>query len=203
MQPGPDFFVLGTEGGFLPSRCIVPSNQPFDPDSLSGSLITAPAERWDLLVDFKGSPGRSHPLQRCPCAVPGGRPAQRLLPGRPGQPHPSPPGFGPNTRQIMRFKVVPATSRTTPAITDNDRLTPDLDPFLVPPGTRSKTACCTCRRACRSGTDPERDLRWFRPPDPVARDKQASEWRLRARLHGPGDRDARWRAQPRSGRSPT
>ncbi|HEX6556473.1 MAG TPA: multicopper oxidase domain-containing protein, partial [Ktedonobacteraceae bacterium] len=46
------------------------------------------------------------------------------------------PGFGPNTRQILRFKVVPATSADAPlGITTSTDLTPDLTPFLVPPGT--------------------------------------------------------------------
>ena len=30
--PGPDFLVLGTEGGFLPKPVLVPSNQPFNPN---------------------------------------------------------------------------------------------------------------------------------------------------------------------------
>jgi spore coat protein A, manganese oxidase len=52
---GPDFFVLGTEGGFLPDPVLVPSNQPFNPNTLGGSLITGPAERWDLLVAYSSS----------------------------------------------------------------------------------------------------------------------------------------------------
>lgn len=55
---GPDFFVIGTEGGFLWAPTIVKSNVPFDPMTLKGSLITAPAERWDLIVDFKGFAGK-------------------------------------------------------------------------------------------------------------------------------------------------
>jgi hypothetical protein len=45
---GPAFLVLGTEGGFLPQAVSVPPNRPFDSVTFSGSLITAPAERWDL-----------------------------------------------------------------------------------------------------------------------------------------------------------
>ena len=58
------------------------------------------------------------------------------IPGAPGNPTQPKPGFGPNTREIMRFKVVPATSKDAPLHINNDTdLTPDLTPFLVPPGT--------------------------------------------------------------------
>src|SRR5439155_25199454 len=55
---GPDFLVLGTEGGFLPHPVLVESDHPFNPNTLGGSLITGPAERWDLLVDFRGFAGK-------------------------------------------------------------------------------------------------------------------------------------------------
>jgi spore coat protein A len=65
-----------------------------------------------------------------------GDPRNDYFPGAPHNPTQSQPGFGPNTRQNLRFKVVPATSQDAPLrITDNTDLTPDLDPFLVPPGT--------------------------------------------------------------------
>ncbi len=135
-KPGPDFFVLGTEGGFLPHPVHVPANRPFDPNSLNGSLVTAPAERWDLLVDFIGFAGKKVILYNdAPAPFPMGDPLNDYFPGSPNPTHTT-PGFGPNTRQILRFKVVPATSQDAPLrITDNTDLTPDLDPFLVPPGT--------------------------------------------------------------------
>ncbi|GHO80234.1 hypothetical protein KSD_80050 [Ktedonobacter sp. SOSP1-85] len=61
---GPDFFVLGTEGGFLPKPVRVPSNHPFDPASLKGSLITAPAERWDLLFPERRPRFRPFPFPK-------------------------------------------------------------------------------------------------------------------------------------------
>jgi spore coat protein A, manganese oxidase len=134
---GPDFFVLGTEGGFLPHPVHVASNQPFNPASLSGSLITAPAERWDLLVDFSGFAGKKVILYNdAPAPFPGGDPINDYFPGAPDNPAQPKPGFGPNTRQILRFKVVSATSTDEPLrITEKTDLTPDLDPFIVPPGT--------------------------------------------------------------------
>jgi spore coat protein A len=135
--PGPDFLVLGTEGGFLPHPVHVESNHPFNPNSLGGSLITGPAERWDLLVDFRGFAGKKIILYNdAPAPFPMGDPRNDYFPGAPDNPTQPRPGFGPNTRQIMRFKVVPATSQDAPLrITPGTDLTPDLTPFLVPPGT--------------------------------------------------------------------
>jgi spore coat protein A len=133
---GPNFLVLGTDGGFLPRPVHVPSNQPFNPASLSGSLITAPAERWDLLVDFSRFAGKKIILYNdAPAPFPTGDPRNDYFPGSPN-PTPTAPGFGPNSRQIMRFTVVPATSQDSPLrITTHTDLTPNLAPFIVPPGT--------------------------------------------------------------------
>ncbi len=135
--PGPGFLVLGTEGGFLPRPVHVPSNKPFDPKTLGGSLITGPAERWDLLVDVTGFTGKRVILYNdAPAPFPSGDLVNDYFPGAPENPTQPQPGFGPNTRQILRFKVVPATSNDTPLrITPGTDLTPDLTPFLVPPGT--------------------------------------------------------------------
>jgi spore coat protein A len=135
--PGPDFLVIGTEGGFLPKPVHLPSNHPFDPNKLSGSLITGPAERWDLIVDFTGFTGKKVILYNdAPAPFPQGDPVNDYFPGAPDNPTQPQPGFGPNTRQIMRFKVVSATSTDAPLrITPGTDLTPDLMPFLVPPGT--------------------------------------------------------------------
>jgi len=136
-EPGPDFMVIGTEGGFLPRPVNAPSNQPFDPKSLRGSLVTAPAERWDLIVDFKGFVGKKIILYNdAPAPFPMGDPLNDYYPGAPGNPTQPKPGFGPNTRQILRFKIVSATSKDVPLLINKDTdLTADLTPFLVPPGT--------------------------------------------------------------------
>lgn len=135
-EPGPDFLVLGTEGGFLPHPVEVVSNKPFNATTLNGSLITAPAERWDLLVDFRGFAGKKIILYNdAPAPFPDGDALNDYFPGSPN-PTPTAPGFGPNTRQIMRFQVVPASSKDPHLhITEDTDLTPDLTPFLVPPGT--------------------------------------------------------------------
>jgi hypothetical protein len=109
---------------------------PDDTTGISVSLITGPAERWDLLVDFSKFNGNKVILyndapRRSQAPTP-----QRLLSRRSGNPTQPTPGFGPNTRQIMPFNVVPATSNDAPLrITGNTDLSPDLTPFLVPAGT--------------------------------------------------------------------
>ena len=134
---GPAFLVLGTEGGFLPQAVSVPANRPFDPVTLSGSLITAPAERWDLLVDFTGYAGKRVILYNdAPAPFPTPNPDNDHFPGSPTATTPTPAGFGPDTRQIVAFDVVPARGQDGPStITSGYDLTPGLDPFLVPPGT--------------------------------------------------------------------
>jgi len=59
---GPQFLAIGTEGGFVPRPVAVPAVQPFTSAMLTNGLpnmLTAPAERWDLLVDFSGLAGQS------------------------------------------------------------------------------------------------------------------------------------------------
>jgi FtsP/CotA-like multicopper oxidase with cupredoxin domain len=104
---------------------------------LGDRLITAPAERWDLLVDFRGFAEKKVILYSdAPAPFPMGDPLNDYFPGAPNNPTQPTPGFGPNTRQILRFKVVHATGEDAPLlITDDTDLTPDLTPFLVPPGT--------------------------------------------------------------------
>jgi spore coat protein A len=92
-QPGPDFLVIGTEGGFLARPVVVPSGQRLDlttvvdpdtgelvgrevdPAAPGGSLLTAPAERWDVVVDLSAYAGKSLVLYNdAPAPFPGGGP---------------------------------------------------------------------------------------------------------------------------------
>jgi spore coat protein A len=134
---GPDFFVLGTEGGFLANPVVVPGNVPFNPVTMTGSLVTAPAERWDMIIDFTGFAGKQIVMYNdAPAPFPMGDPRNDYFPGAPKtQPTITQPGFGPNTRQIMRFNVVPAISADPPlAITTGTSMTAGIDPALVPFG---------------------------------------------------------------------
>jgi spore coat protein A, manganese oxidase len=134
---GPNFVVLGMEGGFLPKLVTVPAVQPFNPGMLTSglpSMLTAPAERWDFMLDFQGLAGTSVILYTdAPAPFPVGDGRNDYFAGN-ASGVTTKPGFGPDTRIMMRFDVVPATSKdATLAITSAD-LTAGLDPFLVPPG---------------------------------------------------------------------
>src|ERR1017187_3433735 len=68
-KPGPAFLVIGTEGGFLARPVVVPSApmnfvgpDEVDPANPGGAFLTAPAERWDVVVDFNGKGGKKYVL---------------------------------------------------------------------------------------------------------------------------------------------
>jgi spore coat protein A len=140
-KPGPDFLVIGTEGGFLAKPVLVKHSQmaylsdgvSVDPANPGGSLITAPAERWDIIVDFSGFAGKKLILYNdAPAPYPGGDKDNDDQNAN----------VGPDTRNIMRFDV--GTTITEPADTPlliNTGTSLALnkksgnDKFLVPPGT--------------------------------------------------------------------
>jgi spore coat protein A len=135
----PNFLVIGTEGGFLPAPALVPSNVPFSASAISGSLIVAPAERPDVIVDFSGYAGRNIILYNdAPAPFPVGDVRNDYFPGLNNK-NPvnatTPAGQGPHTRVLMRFKVVAATSADPPlTITPATNLTAGNDPLPVPLG---------------------------------------------------------------------
>jgi spore coat protein A len=154
------FLQIGTEGGFLAKPAKVPSNQPFtfltppdpvtgqtDPSRVVTSLLVAPAERPDLMVDFSNYAGQSIILYSdAPAPYPSGDDRNDYFPGfnvgsglfGVGNPvnGTTTPGHGPNTRVLMRFKVVPASGAADNLLridTTTD-LSAGLDPFIVPQG---------------------------------------------------------------------
>ena len=139
-KPTSNFLVLGTEGGFLPTPALVPNGVPFNGTTAGGSLLLAPAERVDVLFDFSAHVGQSIILYTdAPSPFPMGAPINDYFPGLNNK-NPvnalTPPGFGPNTRVIMRFIVGPATSADAPlAISTGTDLTTGNDPLFVPLGS--------------------------------------------------------------------
>ena len=116
---GPSWIQMGTEGGFLPSPVVVP-NQPttwitdptrFDFGNVDKhSLLLAPAERADVVVDFSQFAGKTLILYNdAPAAFPARVPAYDYYTGGPDlSPMGAPttlPGYGPNTRTIMQVKI--------------------------------------------------------------------------------------------------
>ncbi len=123
---GPSWVQIGTEGGFLPTPTVVP-NQPitwitdptrFDVGNVDKhSLLLAPAERADVIVDFSQYRGKTLILYNdAPAAFPARVAGYDYYTGGPDlTPAGAPstlPGYGPNTRTIMQVKV----STAAPAV---------------------------------------------------------------------------------------
>ena len=120
---GPDWIQIGTEGGFLPAPTVVDGQQEttwitdptrFDVGNVDlHSLVLAPAERADVIVDFSKYAGKTLILYNdAPAAYPARVPTYDYYTGAPDQ---SPvgaaailPGYGPNTRTIMQVKIAAA-----------------------------------------------------------------------------------------------
>ena len=129
---GPAFIQIGTEGGFLPAPVVfntggtknVNSNRPMGFD-LTGTLDTnptwgnanrynlllAPAERADIIMDFRGFEGKKIVLYNdAPAPFPGGDIRNDYYTGRPdltcigGAPQ-NAAGQGPDTRILMQFNI--------------------------------------------------------------------------------------------------
>jgi FtsP/CotA-like multicopper oxidase with cupredoxin domain len=119
-KPGPDWIQIGTEGGFLPAPVVVDGQQVttwitdptrFDVGNVDlHSLLLAPAERADVVVDFSKFRGKTLILYNdAPAAFPARVPSYDYYTGAPDL---SPngaasivPGYGPNTRTIMQVKI--------------------------------------------------------------------------------------------------
>ena len=123
---GPSWVQIGTEGGFLPQPTVVP-NQPitwvsdatrFDVGNVDQhSLLLAPAERADVIVDFSKFRGKTLILYNdAPAAFPARVAQYDYYTGGPDLApvgaHTTLPGYGPNTRTIMQVKV----SNAAPAL---------------------------------------------------------------------------------------
>ncbi len=116
---GPDWIQIASEGGFLPEPVVVPA-QPttwitdptrFDVGNVDAhSLLLAPAERADVIVDFSQFRGKTLIMYNdAPAAFPARVPGYDYYTGGPDlSPAGAPttlPGYGPNTRTVMQIKV--------------------------------------------------------------------------------------------------
>ena len=117
---GPEWIVFGSEGGFLPKPVVVDGQQVTtwieDPTRFDAglvdqhSLLLAPAERADVVVDFSRFAGQTLILYNdAPAAFPARIPSYDYYTGAPDlRPVGAPsilPGYGPNTRTIMQVKI--------------------------------------------------------------------------------------------------
>lgn len=123
---GPDWIQIGNEGGFLPTPAVVPAHETtfitdatrFDVGNVDQhSLLLAPAERADVIVDFSAYRGKTLILYNdAPAAFPGRIPGYDYYTGGPDMaPSGAPstlPGYGPDTRSVMQVKI----SNAAPAL---------------------------------------------------------------------------------------
>ena len=133
---GPDWIQIGTDSGFLPAPAVIPAHDVtyimdptrFDVGNVDQhSLLLAPAERADVIVDFSQFRGKTLILYNdSPAAFPARVPGYDYYTGDPDQtPVGAPttlPGYGPNTRTVMQVKVstkAPALAFDRPNTTDD------------------------------------------------------------------------------------
>jgi spore coat protein A len=104
------------------------SPKPFNPFTFTGNLVLAPAERADVIIDFSKLEGQEIIVYNdAPAPFPGGAADTDYYLENPGNPIQPLPGTGPDTRQILRIRVVPAkTPEPQPP-------QPILDPNLIDP----------------------------------------------------------------------
>jgi spore coat protein A, manganese oxidase len=123
---GPRFIQIGTEGGYLPQPVLLKEGGP-------NKLLMAPAERVDILIDFSAvAPGTEFILYNdAPGPYPGGAKIFDYFVGNGKTPW-SIPGYGPNTRTLMKFRVMAATGAVTPLpVKINTAIANLSDPLLV------------------------------------------------------------------------
>ena len=117
---GPEWIAIGTEGGFLPAPVVIPAHPTTwvtDPTVFNAgnvdqhSLLVAPAERHDVIVDFSQYAGQTLILYNdAPAAFPARDPRYDYYTGNPdlrdtgGAPS-TLAGYGPNTRTVMQIKI--------------------------------------------------------------------------------------------------
>jgi len=164
---GPDFVVIGTEGGFLPRAAVVPSNRPMDVakyyahDPTGYGLVLAGAERVDLLIDFSGCAGSTFILYNdAGSPFPDG--GDTNLDYYTGNPEvlPHAAGCGPDTRTMMRIQITGEVGPPLPALETINRelakvslglLVPESllgQAFVPPPGARRRN------KTLNEGVDP-------------------------------------------------
>jgi hypothetical protein len=117
---GPDFVVIGNDGGLLPQAVDIPP-QPVTYESNRRSitvlniygygLLLGPSERADTIVDFSKYAGQTLILYNdAPAPTPFNDPRNDYYTGNPdltgqGGAYTTQPGYGPNTRTMMQIVV--------------------------------------------------------------------------------------------------
>ncbi|HET9656127.1 MAG TPA: hypothetical protein VFP72_12280 [Kineosporiaceae bacterium] len=126
---GPKLVEIGTDGGMLPAPVVLDS-QPVDynynrrditfGNVTSKTIMLGPAERADVIVDFSAVPAGAKLVlyNDAPAPNPALDPRNDYYTGDPDQTSTggaptTQPGYGPNTRTIMQFRVDSSTPAAT------------------------------------------------------------------------------------------
>lgn len=125
---GPDILQIGTEGGMLPQAVLIPStpvNYEYNKRSVTmlnvqeRGLLLGPAMRADTVIDFTNYAGKILIMyDDAPKPIPAFDPRLDYYTGDPdysgqGGAEPTRAGYGPNSRTMMRFEVLPARAAGT------------------------------------------------------------------------------------------
>jgi spore coat protein A len=128
-KPGPAFIQIGNEGGLLPNPVVLNAPPVQIPTECDGSvncdgpfnLLMAPAERADIIVDFSGVAAGARLIlyNDAPAPFPMGDSRNDYFTGCPDQTSiggaPSTTAaYGPNTRTLLQFRVLPLTAAKDP-----------------------------------------------------------------------------------------
>jgi spore coat protein A len=120
--PGPQIIQIGTEAGYLLQDVYHPNNRFFNPATLTGNLLLGPGERSDIIIDFTGREGQEFIMYNdAPGPFPAGPATFDYFLGNPKNPVQPLAGTGPDTRNILRIKVIAGVSsdpQTLPVITN-------------------------------------------------------------------------------------
>jgi spore coat protein A, manganese oxidase len=139
---GPTITQIGTEGGYLAKEVVHTTSAAtaFNPKTLKGNLILGPAERADVVIDFSAYSGPNYPngadiilYNDAPAPFPGGAPINDYYPGNAANPIITTPGFGPDTRQLLRIHVAPGTGQAPPVPTATGDVYLNASALLDPP----------------------------------------------------------------------
>ncbi|MFC7545443.1 hypothetical protein [Plantactinospora sp. GCM10030261] len=164
---GPDWLQIGTDGGLLPRLVVLPSRPigyRYDRRDVTvlnvaeHSLLLGPGERADVVVDFSSVPPGSTLIlyNDAPAPLPAFDPRYDHYTDGPDQTDrggapPTRPGYGPNTRTLLQFRVAGAPGAPVDLVRLRERLprayASSQPPPLVPQpaydqvfGTRTESA---------------------------------------------------------------
>ncbi len=129
-KPGPPMVQIGTEGGFLDGT-VVPQGVTIQSAAGGLGILLAPAERADVIVDFSTLQPGSHVILHtdAPVPFPGGTPLADFWPRNKMLASPPAPGYGPNTRTLLRFTVTDPAAAPTGVAPDG----PTNPAWVLPP----------------------------------------------------------------------